>query len=530
MSDVNVRVGLKGQEFDRGIDKLRGKLGSFKREQESAFAGLGGRLAGVFTAAAIGGFVKDSVMAAAQNERTATSFKVLLGSAEKAKALIGELQTLGASTPFEFPELATAARSLIAFGVSSKDVIRTLTSIGDISSAVGVPIGELAEIYGKARVQGRLMAEDMNQLTGRGIPVIQEFAKQFGVAEGEVKGLVSAGKIGFAQLERAFTDLTKEGGMFFNMMSEQSGTTLGKLSTLSDAWGAFKRAVAEPLQSPLKTFLEEATETIEVLTELQSGANAMRSGGPSTIGGRIMQLFTGRSAGMESGNTQSALQAMREGANRRKLEAMGPRMDELLAKPPPGMSRDEIEKLETMRDAYRDFMTFQEKEVAELREFERQQYVDFSAEQAKSAEQLSELRQKLAEAETEKRKEELRELIRAEENAAKKSEQAREKARNAFVAAKNDPNEARNQKRADRRKGQLEARFEREKKLRERGGLSKEDFEAKVRRGEIVQRKDVQPNRVDAAKAELQKLEAAASDISKIRTEIETLSKKIGIG
>jgi tape measure domain-containing protein len=40
-------------------------------------------------------------------------------------------------------------------------------------------------------VQGRLFGEDINQLTGRGIPIIQEFAKQFKVSETQVKKLVA---------------------------------------------------------------------------------------------------------------------------------------------------------------------------------------------------------------------------------------------------------------------------------------------------------------------------------------------------
>jgi len=52
-------------------------------------------------------------------------------------------------------------------------------------------------------VQGRLFGEDINQLTGRGIPVIQELAKQFGVSESEVKKLVEQGKVGFPAATRS---------------------------------------------------------------------------------------------------------------------------------------------------------------------------------------------------------------------------------------------------------------------------------------------------------------------------------------
>lgn len=99
---------------------------------------------------------------------------------------------------------------------------------------IGQPIGEIAEIFGKAKVQGRLFMEDINQLTGRGIPIIGELAKQFGVAESGVRGLVESGKVSFGNLETAFASLTNDGGKFSGMMQAQSGTLSGMWSTLSD--------------------------------------------------------------------------------------------------------------------------------------------------------------------------------------------------------------------------------------------------------------------------------------------------------
>jgi len=102
-------------------------------------------------------------------EQTKAAFTTMIGDAAKAEATLARLRELGAQTPFEFPELADAGRKLIAFGESADTVPDTLRRIGDISAGVQAPIDEIAELYGKARVQGRLFAEDINQLTGRGI-------------------------------------------------------------------------------------------------------------------------------------------------------------------------------------------------------------------------------------------------------------------------------------------------------------------------------------------------------------------------
>lgn len=111
-------------------------------------------------------------------EQTATAFRTMLKDGEKSGALLKDLSKFAADTPFEFPEIANAGKSLLAFGFEAQNVKDNLRRLGDVSSSLNIPLGELTDIYGKARVQGRLFSEDINQLTGRGIPIIQELAKQ----------------------------------------------------------------------------------------------------------------------------------------------------------------------------------------------------------------------------------------------------------------------------------------------------------------------------------------------------------------
>ncbi len=188
---------------------------------------------------------------AADMEETAVSFEVMLGSAKNAQIVLSQLQKFGASTPFEFPELASASKKLLAFGVSADQLLPSLQRIGDIAKGLQIPLEDLSDLYGKAKVQGTLMAEDLNQLMGRGIPVMKEFAKQLGVSEGEVKKLASEGKVTFPMLEKAFKDMTGTGGQFNGMMDKQSQTLNGLLSTLSDNVG---QALMRVTQSMLTAF------------------------------------------------------------------------------------------------------------------------------------------------------------------------------------------------------------------------------------------------------------------------------------
>ena len=161
-------------------------------------------MASVIEGIEVAGAGSRVVGGAADFERTRVAFTTLIGDAAKAEGALGRGRELGGRMAFEFPELADAGRKLIAFGESADTVPETLRRIGDVSAGVQAPVGEIAELYGKARVQGRLFAEDINQLTGRGIPIIQQLARQFGVSDSQVKKLVETGQVGFPQIEQAF--------------------------------------------------------------------------------------------------------------------------------------------------------------------------------------------------------------------------------------------------------------------------------------------------------------------------------------
>lgn len=242
---------------------VENKIRQFGGSVQSIGASIGRVGVGVASLGAVGlSSLGWPLQLAANMETAEASFTTLLKDGNKAKALMAELQAFAAETPFQFDELADAGKKLLAFGSQAGNVQSELRRIGDISSAIGAPIGEIAEIYGKARVQGRLFAEDINQLTGRGIPVIQELAKQFGITDQEVKKLVESGKVNFGNLEKAFVSLTSGAGQFAGGMARQSKTLAGTFSTLKDTIIAAFRPFGEALLPAAKTALTIASNAV----------------------------------------------------------------------------------------------------------------------------------------------------------------------------------------------------------------------------------------------------------------------------
>ena len=257
-----------------------GGLGEVNRQASlgtTLFRGLAGAAAGAAAAFSFGDAIVAGVQLNAEYERVKTSLTVLLKDAEKADALLGKLNQFAAETPFQTDEINRAATSLLAFGESEQTVIDRLREIGTLSAGTGKDFNELTSIYGKARVAGVLYAEDINQLVEAGIPIIQEFAKQMGVSESQVKKLASEGKVGFAQLQAAFTNLTTGNGQFAGLLEAQSKTLGGQISTLRDNANQLLRVLTSYLGIPdaLKTSFGPLSEIIGQFTRtLETGEAA----------------------------------------------------------------------------------------------------------------------------------------------------------------------------------------------------------------------------------------------------------------
>ena len=82
--------------------------------------------------------------------------------------------------------------------------------------------------------------------------------------------MVSKGKVGFADVDRAIVSLTSSGGQFFGMMDKQSQTLTGRLSTLSDDFGAISRTIGNELLPETKAFINELDQLDSDLVELEN--------------------------------------------------------------------------------------------------------------------------------------------------------------------------------------------------------------------------------------------------------------------
>lgn len=257
-----------------GVDRAASSASVGASRADSSFGKLSARLktmaSGAVTGAAVAGFAALTAAATAgvwaglkynsTIENTTMALSTMLKSMPKAVALVDKVKKMAAATPFAFPELADATKKFIAYGFAAGGIIKNLRMLGDVAAGTGVPLTDLVSIYGKMKLAGRLYAEDINQLMDRGIPIGAELAKVMGVQESKIRGLVEAGKIGFPQLQQAFKNMTKDGGLFAGMMAQQAKTFSGRLGTLLDDLNALLGASTKPLFKWLK---DEGIPTVD---------------------------------------------------------------------------------------------------------------------------------------------------------------------------------------------------------------------------------------------------------------------------
>ena len=187
-----------------------------------------------FTLQGAQSFINQMIAVRSEFQQLEISFGTMLKSKEKANELMAQLTDLAAKTPFGLQEVSEGAKRLLAFQVPAEEVTETLRRMGDVAAGLGVPMGQLIHVYGQVKAQGKLMTNDLYQFMNAGIPIIAELSKVVGKSETEIKDMVSAGKIGFPEIQAVIKNMTSEGGLFFNLMAEQSKSLGGQISNLQD--------------------------------------------------------------------------------------------------------------------------------------------------------------------------------------------------------------------------------------------------------------------------------------------------------
>lgn len=244
------------EKSEGAFGRISRALGSVARMTTSVVAGLGAfnALSSAFS------FAKEAAIDFnAQLENSQIGFTTMLGSAQKATDFLQQLQKFAAKTPFEFGDIVRYSQSLLAMGISAKDVIPYMTAIGDAAAALGGSpeiVERLAMAIGQMSAKGRVQSEELLQMTEAGVPALRILAASYGKTTAEISKMIQNGKIASADaLPRLIEGLEKGTSAtagFGGMMEKQSATFTGAMSNIHDSLMMIISTAFRPLYQALE--------------------------------------------------------------------------------------------------------------------------------------------------------------------------------------------------------------------------------------------------------------------------------------
>lgn len=214
--------------------------------------------------------VRSSIRYAASVQQIGVAFEVLLGSAEAAQDVLEELRQFSVKTPFTFEELAPTAQQLISVGVAAGDVVDILRDLGNVAGGDAEKLKRLADAFSKLKNKGRASLEEINRFSEAGVPLIQQLAENLEMTNEELFKFISAGKVGFDEVNQALQDLARGEGAFAGMLEAQSLTLTGAISTLKGAFQELGNALAKDFLPFLTAAVQKITGFVNLLNDAKT--------------------------------------------------------------------------------------------------------------------------------------------------------------------------------------------------------------------------------------------------------------------
>lgn len=268
VSATTAAAARKVKSFALGLKKDLGGAATYAGGKLASMAKLGAvtALAGVVAVSALA--AKNVVMLGASMEQTRVAFQTMVGDVDKGNAVLAKLNKFANYTPFNNKQVIQAGRTLMSFGTKAEHIADVLRMVGDVSAGSGKDFNELAMIFGKVQAKGKAQAEELNQMSEAGIPIIKTLAAMYGKTGEEIYQMASAGQLTSGVITAAFRKMTDEGGMYHNMMQKQSETVGGQWSTIVGNLQLIGSEIGESLLPLMKAGTGVLGQWVEKLQEM----------------------------------------------------------------------------------------------------------------------------------------------------------------------------------------------------------------------------------------------------------------------
>lgn len=244
-------------------ERLRGIGGQF-----SGMIGLAG---GVALAMKAWDGVKALFNKGVELEQTKIKFDVLLGSAEKSKKMLADLNGYANFTPYSNNSIIKSAETMLAFGVAEDKVMDNMKMLGDVAMGNEQKMDSLSLVYSQIMSTGRLMGQDLLQLINQGFNPLQIISENTGISMGKLKKKMEQGAISATMIEEAFRLATSEGGRYYGMTEKMKESAGGKWSTFIGALSFSLSQIGEKLAKMMIPLIEIGITVAENIVPFAAG-------------------------------------------------------------------------------------------------------------------------------------------------------------------------------------------------------------------------------------------------------------------
>ena len=164
-----------------------------------------------------------------------TNLGVVYGNQSEADQMFEKLSSYAVKSPFSTSQIANFAVLLKQSGVYSSDIENTLKMLGDTAGGNEDKMSRIANNYAQIVAMGKATSMDLRQFANANIPIYEELKKQLGnISQKELRQITAAGGITSDIIEKAFVDMTSEGGRFANATEKGADTYKAKSTNLED--------------------------------------------------------------------------------------------------------------------------------------------------------------------------------------------------------------------------------------------------------------------------------------------------------
>lgn len=266
-SDYVLRVELdefkkQMQEASNQFKKVGDQATKEGNKIDGALKKVGMAVGAYFATAQLQAFAQKVIQVRSEVEKLQVSFKTLAG-AEAGGKLFEEIRQFAAATPLLVKDLASAAQTMLGFGISAEKIMPNLRAIGDISMGDAQKLQSLSLAFSQMTATGKLMGQDLLQMINAGFNPLEEISRKTGQSIGVLKEKMSEGAISAEMVRDAFMSATSEGGKFNGMLEAQSKTIAGQMSNLEGAMDDAMNALGENFQPIIVEAIGGLTELVK---------------------------------------------------------------------------------------------------------------------------------------------------------------------------------------------------------------------------------------------------------------------------